>query len=88
MTTTVRIQSKDKEELDKLQATILLKTGKKLTYNEILHYLLTYSKDRVIEAIVDNISTQVIDWERNFELVADYDTTDSSDINDVIYGDG
>ncbi|MCY3411537.1 MAG: hypothetical protein INQ03_07905 [Candidatus Heimdallarchaeota archaeon] len=86
MSTTVRIKDTDKAELDKLQAIILLKSGKKLNYDELLHYLLLFSKEKVIEAIVDDISDQDIDWEYHLSRVGKYGETDSSDIDDVIYG--
>ena len=86
MATTVRIKDFDKIELDKLQATILLKSGKKLTYDQILHYLLRHAKTKVIEAIIDDVSDQEIKWDSLLSNVDDYGETDSSKIDDVIYG--
>lgn len=86
MATTIRIRDLDKIELDKLQATILLKSGKKLTYDQILHYLLRHAKNKVIEAIIDDVSDQEIKWDSLLSNIDDYGETDSSKINDVIYG--
>ncbi len=87
MTTTVRIQDFDKNELDKLQATILLRSGKKITYDQILHYLLRHAKSKVIEAIVDDITDQTINWDKLVENIEDLGSTDSSKVDEVIYGD-
>ncbi len=87
MATTVRIKESDKAELDKLQATILLRSSKKLTYDELLHYLLIHSKNNVIEAIIDDISDQNIDWDYHLKNIGEYGVTDSSNIDDVIYED-
>lgn len=86
MATTVRIKDLDKIELDKLQATILLKSGKKLTYDQILHYLLRHAKNKVLEAIIDDVSDQKIKWDSLLSNIDDYGETDSSNIDDVIYG--
>ncbi len=86
MATTVRIKDLDKIELDKLQAIILLKSGKKLTYDQILHYLLIHAKNKVLEAIIDDVSDQEIKWDRLLSNVDDYGETDSSKIDDIVYG--
>ncbi|MHA2100202.1 MAG: hypothetical protein ACW99A_16125 [Candidatus Kariarchaeaceae archaeon] len=87
MATTVRIKDFDKIELDKLQATILLKSGKKLTYDQILHYLLRHAKSKVLEAIIDDVSDQEIKWDNLLSNVDDYGETDSSKADEIIYGD-
>jgi hypothetical protein len=87
MTTTVRIQDTDKVELDKLQALILLKSGKKITHDMLLHYLLKHAKNKVIELIIDDVNDQNIDWDGLLDTIGDFGETDSSNINDIIYGD-
>ena len=86
MPTTVRIQDIDKNELDKLQAIILLRSGKKLTYDQLLHYLLRHTKNKVIELIVDDVTDQDINWDGLVENIDDFGETDSSQVNDIIYG--
>lgn len=87
MTTTVRIQDVDKTELDMLQATILLRTGKKITHDQILHYLLVHAKDKVLEGIIDDVQGQNIDWDGILDNIDDYGKTDSSKVDEIVYGD-
>ena len=87
MTTTVRIRDVDKTELDKLQASILLRTGKKITHDQLLHYLLVHAKEKVLEGIIDDVQDQDINWDGILENIHDYGKTDSSKVDDVIYGD-
>lgn len=87
MTTTVRIQDVDKTELDMLQATILLRTGKKITHDQILHYLLVHAKDKVLEGIIDDVQGQNIEWDGILDNIDDYGKTDSSKVDEIVYGD-
>ena len=87
MTMTIRIFDKDKQELDKLQQQILQKTGKKLSHDQIIHYLLKHTKFHAIKAIINELErdTQNIDWEANFQLIDDLGETNAHHIDEIIY---
>ncbi len=86
MTTTVRIQDADKIELDRLQAKILLQSGKKITHDQLLHYLLYYSKETIVDLIVDDVNDQKINWDGLMDSISDLGLSDSTQIDDIIYG--
>lgn len=85
--TTIRIDKTDKEKLDKLQAEIFLKTDNKLTTPEILHYLLRFGRENLIEGIQKKLQSQKkIDWDLAFSFIQDFGFDSSEDIDEIVYG--
>ncbi len=85
MPTTVKIYDADKAFLDRLQAVIFQRIGKKLPYAELLHYLLIHSDENVMNAIIDDICNQDIDWASHLDIIGEYGDTDASHIDEVVY---
>lgn len=91
MSTAVKMDDAAKSKLEELQATIRLKTGKKVTQQEIL--------TRLIESAVDS-RTEFVDSFRDAKTslseteiqafnegrIASGVETDEADIDDVLYG--
>lgn len=87
MSTTIRINERDKDELDKLQAEVFLATGKKLSYPELLGVIMKMSRTSLKGQLIELIrSPQEIDWEKSEKYVSDWGFSDSSDIDEVLYG--
>lgn len=87
MSTTIRINEKDKDELDKLQAEVFLATGKKLSYPELLGILMKLSRTSLKVQLVEMIKNpQSINWEKSRKYITDWGITQSTDIDDILYG--
>jgi len=87
MSTTIRINNEDKDELDKLQAEIFLSTGRKLSYPQLLGIILKMSRTNLRSHLIELIkSPQGIDWEKSEKYINDWGFSDSSDIDEVLYG--
>ncbi|MFV2016228.1 MAG: hypothetical protein ACC656_12415 [Candidatus Heimdallarchaeota archaeon] len=85
--TTIRIEKTDKEKIDKLQAEIFLKIDKKLTVPEILHYLIRFGRENLIEGIQNELNVQkAIDWDHAFSFIQDFGFDSSEDIDEIVYG--
>ena len=83
--TTVRLSKDDKEKLERLQAEIFLSTGKRLTFSELLHHLISSGKEWLEQIIKDD--NQNIDWEYIYNSIQDMGTTDSTDVDSIVYED-
>lgn len=91
MATSVKMDDDTKSRLDRLQAEIQLKTGKRVTQQEILARLV----ERAIESEGDFVDSfrekrvPVSESERETfhdEMVSSGTTTTEEDIDDVLYG--
>ncbi|MFB6167717.1 MAG: hypothetical protein ABEJ43_02600 [Haloferacaceae archaeon] len=91
MTTAVKMDEKTKSKLEELQAEIKLKTGKKVTQQEVL--------GRLVESAVESRSEFVDSFRDSPETLSDEEIeqfnqgmissgveTDEEDIDDVLYG--
>ena len=92
MTTTIKIDSETKSRFDKLQARILIETGKKLTQQEILELLLEHAEKDEAEIVLRLSGIQfppsIEERERILSLQTDFGF-DTSKVNEdkIIYED-
>lgn len=84
--TTIRIHSDEKFKLEKLQARIFLKSGKKLSIPELMQQLLKSDEDEILEKILDDLENDNIDWDIHLSMITDMEFNSSDDIDDVVYG--
>jgi len=85
--TTIRIAKTDKKKIDKLQAEIFLKTDQKLTVPEILHFLIRFGRENLIEGIQSELEKQQnVDWDLAFSFIQDFGFDSSEDIDEIVYG--
>lgn len=84
--TTIRIHSDEKSKLEKLQARIFLKSGKKLSIPELMQQLLKSDEDEILEKILDDLENDNIDWDIHLSMITDMEFDSSDDIDDVVYG--
>lgn len=91
MTTSVKMDDDTKSRLERLQAEIRLKTGERVTQQEILARLV----ERAIESKADLLDSfreervPVSETDReafHHEMVSSGTSTDEDDIDDVLYG--
>lgn len=88
MATTIRVEDTDKQQLEYLQAKILLETGEKLSYTEIIHFLIRLCQSKGFEDLIQEIKPlKEIDWSIHEKLIEDWGIGSSDDIDDVAYGD-
>jgi len=91
MTTSVKLNDRDKEKLERLQALVTLRTGEKITQQELLRILIGEALLKVDE-FFDRISEQKLpmpdeEYERILSLVDDWRVETSwEDIDQILYG--
>jgi len=91
MSTAVKMDKEAKAELEELQAEIKLKTGKKVTQQEILSQLIRSAIDdrsAFIDSFRDGqVALSEDDLEQfNRGMISSGVETDESDIDDILYG--
>lgn len=89
MSTTVRIRPEDKARLDRLQAQIVLKTGRRLALDAILHRAIQIAAKHEEEMLLDDRPVRLTAAEKRkiLELPWDFgDTYGHETIDDEIYG--
>jgi len=91
MSTSVKIDREDKERLEKLQALVTVKAGKKRTQQEILSALIeeAYARsDEFVEKLVKaDVSMPDQDYERILSLVEDWGIETSwREVDEILYG--
>jgi len=91
MSTAVKMDKEAKANLEELQAEIKLKTGKKITQQEILSQLIRSAIDDRTEFIDSFRDGQVALSEDDLEqfnrgMISSGVETDESDIDDILYG--
>jgi hypothetical protein len=86
--TTIRINHDEKRKLEKLQAQIFLQCGKRLSFPELLHWLLVSTDDEILKRILEDLDEKStkIDWDIHLEAIRDLGFDNSDDIDDVVYG--
>ena len=92
MPTTVRIDPEFKKEIDKLQAKVTMKTGEKITQQEllvrILQFVIRNEEEFFKNVIFDWKPLPDIEWEKMKALITDFGKiTTESTIDTEIYGD-
>ena len=91
MATAVKMDERTKSRLEELQAEIKLKTGKKVTQQELLAHLVesaVETRSELIDSYRDS-STELTDKELtqfNEGQIASDVETDEDDIDDILYG--
>jgi hypothetical protein len=91
MSTAVKMDKEAKAELEELQAEIKLKTGKKVTQQELLSQLVrsaTNNRSEVIDSFRDGqVALSKADVERfNQGMISSGVETEESDIDEILYG--
>ncbi len=86
MSTTIRITNEDKTKLEKLQAELFLSTGRRLNFTDLLHYLIETGEKSLYNKIIDDTSSQNIDWKYLVQSVKDLGPTDVDEIDEIVYG--
>ncbi|MHB8584873.1 MAG: hypothetical protein ACYDDF_03435 [Thermoplasmatota archaeon] len=88
MATTVRLQDEDKRFLDELQAKILLRTGQRISLDDLLHRLVAVAEEHEDEVIVENESPRLTEAEIRAALKPiDFGVeTSEEDIDRILYG--
>jgi len=91
MSTSVKIGEKDKEKLEKLQALVTLKAGRKLTQQEILSSLIreAYAKSGEFVEKMSNAGTTISDeeYEKISSIIEDWGVETSwEEIDQILYG--
>jgi len=91
MTTSVKLNDRDKEKLERLQALVTLRTGEKITQQELLRILIGEALLKGDE-FLDRISEQRLpmpdeEYERTLSLVDDWRVETSwEDVERILYG--
>ena len=91
MTTSVKMDEETKSQLERLQAEIKLKTGTKVTQQEILERLVERAIDSKAD-LVDSFRDEFVpltEAEREYFRGGMFDSgteTDEEDIDDILYG--
>jgi hypothetical protein len=91
MATSVKMDEKTKSQLERLQAEIKLKTGTKVTQQEVLERLVERGVDSEAE-LVDSFRDEFVpltEAEREYFHEGMFDSgteTDEEDIDDILYG--
>jgi hypothetical protein len=88
MSTTIRIRGRDKALLDRLQARLLLKTGKRVALDVVLGRMLEVAAQHEDEVIADRpLKLSPADRRRILALPRDFGVETSPDtIDDELYG--
>jgi len=91
MSTSVKIGEKDKEKLERLQALVTLKVGRKMTQQEILSSLIgeAYAKSGEFVEKMSNVDTKMSDeeYEKISSLIEDWGVETSwEEIDRILYG--
>lgn len=91
MATTVKIESKDKAKLERLQALLTLKSGSKMTQQSILSMLINEALDKTDDfdgrATESDLPMRDEDYEKILSLIQDWGVETSwEDIDQVLYG--
>ncbi len=91
MATSVKMDDETKEQLERLQAEIKLRTGKRVTQQEILTRLVegaVESKDQLVKSFRDErVPVSETDREQFHEgMVSSGVKTREADIDDILYG--
>jgi len=92
MPTTVKIDPEYKKEIDKLQAKVIMKTGEKITQQEllarILQFIIRNEEDFFKNFIFDWKPLPDKEWEKMKAYITDFGkVTKESTIDTEIYGD-
>jgi len=91
MTTSVKLNDRDKEKLERLQALVTLRTGEKITQQELLRILIGEALLKG-DGFFDKISEQKLpmsdeEYERILSLVDDWRVETSwEDVDQILYG--
>ena len=91
MPTTVKIEPEFKKEIDKLQAKVTMKTGEKITQQELLvrmiQFVLRNEKEFFQNIIFDWQPLSDSDWNRIKAAITDFETiTTEATIDSELYG--
>ena len=91
MSTSVKIGEKDKEKLERLQALVTLKVGRKMTQQEILSSLIgeAYAKSGEFVEKMSNVDTKMSDeeYEKISSLIEDWGVETSwEEVDQILYG--
>lgn len=91
MATAVKMDEEAKSQLEELQAEIKLKTGKKVTQQEILSQLIESaieSRSEFIDSFRDSTVTLSDEEIQRFNegMISSGVATDEEDIDDILYG--
>ncbi|MHB8584861.1 MAG: hypothetical protein ACYDDF_03365 [Thermoplasmatota archaeon] len=83
-----RAQDEDKRFLDELQAKILLRTGRRISLDELLHRLVELAEEHEDEIILEDQSPRLTEAEiRAFLKPVDFGVeTSEEDIDRILYG--